>query len=79
MNDVYQISSRKPIEVLVQLAFILKALASWGGEVSETKNHPLCGCEIRVKHWKIIFLDKIRVVQALKIKERMILIMANKT
>ena len=32
--------------------FLLKALASWGGEVSETKNHPLCGCEIKVKQLK---------------------------
>ena len=33
-------------------SFLLKALASWGGEVSETKNHPLCGCEIQVKQLK---------------------------
>ena len=52
MRDDYQISPQKPIEVLVQLAFLLKALASRGGEVSETKNHPLCGCEIKVKQLK---------------------------
>ena len=30
----------------------LRALASWGSEVSETKNHPLCGCETKVKQLK---------------------------
>ena len=33
-------------------SFTLKALASWGGEVSETINHPLCGCETKVKQLK---------------------------
>ena len=38
--------------IIIGLFFKLKALASWGGEVSETKNHPLYGCEIKVKQLK---------------------------
>ena len=34
------------------LLFFLMTLVSWGGGVSETKNHPLCGCEIKVKQLK---------------------------
>ena len=32
---------------------LLIALAGWGGETSETKNHPLYGWETKVKQWDI--------------------------
>ena len=46
LKDLY------PYEIRLITLILLKALASWGGEVSETKNHPLCGCEIKVKQLK---------------------------
>ena len=32
--------------------FLLMTLVSLGRKASETKNHPLCGCEIEVKQLK---------------------------
>ena len=49
---------------MLSSSFLLKALASWRDEVSETKKYPLCGCELKVKQLKNhSFLIKVEIIE----------------